>query len=806
MKKLHMIGNAHLDPVWLWSWQEGFAEIKATFRSALDRIRYHEDFIFTCACACYYEWIEQNEPEMFEEIREAVRNGRWVIVGGMWIQPDMNTPSGESIARQMLYSQRYFEQKFGEKAVTGYNVDTFGHNAMLPQLLKKAGMDSYVWMRPSVEENPDIPEGPMIWQAPDGSQVTAFRIKYEYICRKEVPAKIEKLAAESEKLQVPLMVFYGVGNHGGGPTADNLREIDTYQQNGIWGSETVYSSPDRYFSELAGTPLPVWKTELQHHASGCYSTCSVTKRLHRKAENRLIALEKTDVLAKTLTGRTLDRNALMTAWKTLMFNEFHDVMGGCCIRESMQDAETQLQETLSVAAREVNKLQQRISWHVDTLHAAKVTEDGPYSHVDGSACGIPVVVFNPHEFEAEQALRFNRHFMSGCYDNGESFPVQLIRGSRTNGKSRFDTLAYVRIPAFGYRLIWLREDPSEYPVQPLYINHAVLENRYLRAEFDEKTGALVHLIDKATGKDSLKAPAVTEVTDISAADTWAHNIFRFDRKCGEFSLLDWQKTEDGPVCSIIRVRSAHGSSVLEQKYVLYHDARHLEVQCRLSLDEQHKMIRLCFPTPFEKEFSEIPYGVIERKACGNEEHCQRWFAMENEEGGLAVINDGKYSYCAENGMMKLTVANTSVYADHYGQAYRDASCRYMDQGEQEFNYILKPYTGSWKDQAIHRDAALLNSPLTAIMESYHAGELAPEYCGLSLDCEAVEIGAVKEAEDGNGVIVRIVERSGNTQCVHMNFTALNRTAELRLTPFEIRTLLIPYDPEQAVRDVLITEV
>ena len=149
MDKVHLIGNAHLDPVWLWRWQEGYSEVLATFRSALDRIKESDDFIFTCAGAVYYKWVEETDYDMFEEIRERVRQGRWVIVGGWWIQPDCNIPCGESYVRQALYGQRYFREKFGIMATTGYNVDSFGHNAMLPQILKQSGINAYVFMRPN---------------------------------------------------------------------------------------------------------------------------------------------------------------------------------------------------------------------------------------------------------------------------------------------------------------------------------------------------------------------------------------------------------------------------------------------------------------------------------------------------------------------------------------------------------------------------------------------------------------------------------------------------------------------------------
>ena len=190
---IHMIGNAHIDPVWLWDWREGYQEVRATFRSALDRLKENNQFVFTCACADYYRFVEENHPDMFDEIRERVREGRWVIVGGMWIQPDCNMPSGEAVARQLLYSQRYFTEKFGRAAVTGYNVDSFGHGATLPALLSAAGMKNYVFMRPGAHENGDIPAPLFIWQAPDGSAVTAFRIPDAY-CTKpfgEVPGRVD---------------------------------------------------------------------------------------------------------------------------------------------------------------------------------------------------------------------------------------------------------------------------------------------------------------------------------------------------------------------------------------------------------------------------------------------------------------------------------------------------------------------------------------------------------------------------------------------------------------------------------------
>jgi len=217
-----LIGNAHLDPVWLWQWQEGYAEIKATFRSALDRMRDFPEFVFTCACAAYYKWIEENEPAMFAEIQARVAEGRWVIVGGWWIQPDCNLPSGESFARHSLYGQRYFAAKFGRIAKVGYNVDSFGHHGMMPQLLKKSGMDYYVFMRPQQHEK-ELAANLFWWESADGSRVMTFRLPDAYTVRDtaQLTSHFRRHEEMAEAEGVPYMSFYGVGNHGGGPTIAN---------------------------------------------------------------------------------------------------------------------------------------------------------------------------------------------------------------------------------------------------------------------------------------------------------------------------------------------------------------------------------------------------------------------------------------------------------------------------------------------------------------------------------------------------------------------------------------------------------
>ncbi len=813
MKTLSMIGNAHLDPVWLWQWQEGYHEVKATFQAALDRLNETPGFVFTCACADYYRWVEENAPDIFAQIQQRVSENRWVIVGGMWIQPDMNTPCGESLARQLLYSQRYFHEKFGKIARTGYNVDSFGHNAMTPQILRCAGLENYVWMRPSVVENPDVPQGSMIWESPDGSQVLAHHIHNEYTCRTErLYTKMDIMFDLSRKVGHPVMCFYGVGDHGGGPTIETLQKLTAFQQNDPRGGEVVMSSPDEYFDRLRAEniALPVWKNELQHHASGCYSTHARSKKLHRQAENALLRMESLGVLSRALTGHQPKKAFVDQAWHNLLFNEFHDIMGGCSIQEAMQDVEMQLNETLSIAAREENAALQRISWQIDTIKGHPLRERSKEESfylwgIRGQ--GTPVVVFNPHAFEAETPVRILCRIGSVRDDNGSPVPLQRVRASRTNGEDKWDGLFMARVPAFGYRLYWVffEEEQAE-PASGVSITEHAMENEFLRAEFDPATGGLCALINKQTGENALSASASAELRDISDSDTWAHMIFKFDKPAGAFGQPAFSVLETGPVRAVLRVVTRYGQSVLDQRFTLYAGSDQLEAEVHLDMQEKQRMLKLCFPTACTQEYAEIPYGALPRTACGNEEHCQRWIALENAKTGLAVLNDGKYSYSIENGMIALTVAHTSVYADHYGQEHRDATVEYMDTGAQVFRYALCPYEGGWQTAGLNRRAALLNRPLPRVVETYHEGPLSGEYSGLSISDPAVDVSVVKRAEDDHGWVIRLSETTGAPCAATLNAAFAGRIIPVALNPFQLKTLYLPDDPAQPVREILLTEL
>jgi Alpha-mannosidase len=819
--KIYLIGNAHIDPVWLWRWQEGYAEIKATFRSALDRMKEFPEFVFTCACAAYYKWVEENTPEMFEEIRERVKEERWVITGGWWIQPDCNIPSGEAFARHALYSQRYFLDKFGIMAKVGYNVDSFGHSGMLPQILKKSGMDFYVFMRPDEGEK-KLPGNLFWWESEDGSRVMTFRLALSYASDgkedsvKEKTLEAQKIAA---KLGIDFMNFYGVGNHGGGPTIANIKAIKKMQQE-QGGESYVFSSPNEYFELIKeqNINIPIVKDDLQHHASGCYSTHSETKRNNRRAEERLLCAEMFVTMAYRLLALNYPKEKFQDAWENVMFNQFHDIMGGCSIREAYRDAGEFYGKALTIGAEVLNSAIQRISWAIDTMGNEEIAVDKEKDRIlwEQGDRGAPLVVFNPLSWEVEMPVKVNKKLTEVRDEKGNPVEIQIVRGSQTiEGDDKWNTVFIGKIPPMGYRVY------SVYRNSALKIGESeifelnnlegcigfnsgqewVMENNFLRLEVESHTGFIKRLYDKKNDVEVFKERgAVPVVIDEVDSDTWAHGIFEFRREVAKFYDAEIRVVENGPVRVMMRVTNRYNNSVLRQDFILYRDKAEIEVQVKLEWREKHKLLKLSFPVNVTgpKTVYEIPYGYIERPVNGEEEPGQRWVDVtgrisgrQDELYGLALLNDCKYSFDVKDNDMRMTVVRSPIFADHRGE--RDDMCEFMEQGIQEFGYILVPHSGEWRDAGVVRKACELNVEPILIMETFHKGIMPLTYEGIRISSSNIIATALKRAEDGDGYILRCYETSGRAADTEIEIPMLGRKWTTRFGKCEIKTFLIPED-------------
>ncbi len=803
-KKLHMIGNAHLDPVWLWNWQEGFQEVKATFKSALDRMNEDENFVFTCSSAAFYEWVEKNNPTMFREIQKRVQEGRWELAGGWWVQPDCNIPSGESFVRHGLYGQRYFKEKFGKMAETGYNVDSFGHNGNLPQILKKSGMGNYVFMRPMPLEK-GLPGRIFWWKSMDGSKVMTYRIPYEYCTwGKDLEKYTKRLACELEDGEDSLMMFYGVGNHGGGPTKENIRSI--YELNAREDMPAMeMSSTGAFFREVRenGKEYPEYIGDLQHHASGCYSVLSQVKRENRRAEELLVAAEGWSAIAKT-TGKQPYPEDFQEAWKGVLFNQFHDILAGTSIPSAYRDASYLYGQAMAVGQKNLNYAVQAISWEID------IEEDVTMK---------PIVVFNSHAWNGKMIIDLEVRGLSN--DNfkltdaeGRRIPAQRIQSEATvNGQSRL--LFVAELPSMGYEVFKLYLNVEDAPSYPrVYVGEGILENERFKLEFNPATGFMKSFYDKKKDLEILRREGGVLTVYEDKSDTWSHNIFKFDKVLSDMKVVCMRVLEDGPVRSVIRIKYRYNQSFVVQDFRLYKELDYVEVKVRADWREPQTILKVRYPVNFNfrKPTYEIPYGYIEKSANGEEEPGQSWFDFTGEHFkigcmyGLAIANDSKYSYSMDVDEMDLTILKNSVYAHHDPKELEEGvEYNYVDDGIQEFTYLLIPHEGNWKDSDVIKYAKELNQKPSVVIETFHKGKNPQRQSFLELISGHVLVSAVKESEDKDGLIVRAYETKKQKGRAVLKVPFMNREEVLEFAPCEIKTIKIPYDESKPVCEVNMLE-
>lgn len=804
-KKLHMIGNAHLDPVWLWNWQEGFQEAKATFQSALDRMNEDENFKFTCSSAAFYEWIEKNNAQMFCEIKKRIEEGRWEVTGGWWIQPDCNIPSGESFVRQGLYGQRYFKEKFNLLATTGYNVDSFGHNGNLPQILKKSGLDNYIFMRPMPLEK-GLPGRSFWWKSMDGSKVMTYRIPYEYCSwGKDLEKYANRLKCELEDGEDELMMFYGVGNHGGGPTKENIASI--YELNEREDMPAMeMSTTDEFFRNIQnnGRQYPEYVGDLQHHASGCYSVHSRVKRENRRAEDKLIQAEGWSAVSAVVENQAYPQD-FSEAWKGVLFNQFHDILAGTSIPSAYEDASYLYGQAMAVGQKNLNYAVQAISWDID------IEEDVTMK---------PIVVFNSHAWSGKMVIDLEVRGLSDDHfkltdSAGNIIPAQRMQSeAAVNGQSRL--LFTASLPSMGYevfRLFLKAEDAPSF--SHVKVTDTTIENSRYRIAFSQTSGYMTSLYDKKADLEVLRREGGRLAVIEDKSDTWSHNIFKFDKHLDDMKVISRTVLEDGPVRSTIRIKYQYGSSFVVQDFRLYQELDYVEVRVRADWREPQTMLKIKYPVNFNfrRPTYEIPYGYLEKSANGEEEPGQTWFDFSGEHFskgvmyGLAIANNAKYSYSFDVDEMNLTVLKNSVYAHHDPKQLEEGvEYEFVDDGIQEFTYLLLPHEGGWKDSDIVKHAKELNVKPVTVIETFHKGKLPAKNSFLSMESSQVIISAVKEAEDRDGIIIRAYEtKKQNAQAV-LRIPFLNREETLAFAPCEIKTVKIPYDHSKSVTEVNMLEM
>ncbi len=818
-------GNSHIDMAWLWPWTETVEVVRNTFRSALDLMQEYPDFKFTMSSARTYVWMEEKYPDLFKEIEQRVREGRWEVIGGMWVEPDLNMPGGESLVRQILVGKHYFHNKFGIDVKIGWNPDSFGYSWQLPQIYKKSGVDYFVTQKLMwAHEFTTFPYKLFWWESPDGSRILTY-FPHDYAAGIDPPQMAQDLSMWIPSLygtdsmqQSDMLHLYGVGDHGGGPTRTMLDNATRWMKPDVVYPNLRFSTARSFFEDLEkklpSMKVPTWKDELyfEYHR-GVQTSQAETKKRIRKTEALLLNAEKFSALA-TLYGRAYPSEGFDRGWKDLLFDDFHDIMPGSGIAVNYLDAKRNLEDVSRAGRAILDHSLGEIAAHINTI--------GP---------GVPVAVFNSLSWprdevvEAEVQLPGAAAAVEVVDAAGKPVPSQTLTMDRTTHRVRI--LLKAGVPSFGYRTYYVR-GAAKMPARPSDIQASdnSLENDLVRLKVDPQTGCMTGLFDKRSKTEALSAsetdtggPTQSVCGNLLQTfrdkpkqwDAW--NIDAdFEKEHWDLDHADEVKlVENGPLRAILRVKNHFQNSTFVRDITLTSGSARVDVNTIAEWHEKHILLKVAVPSSAhnDKATFEIPYGSIERPTTRNtpaekgkfEVPALQWADLSDSNHGISLLNDCKYGYDAKGNVLRLSLLRSPEWPDPHA-----------DEGHHEFTYSLYPHGGTWREALTVRRGYELNYPLLVKQLEKHQGELEDEFSFLQIQSGNVVLTALKKAEEEDALVLRFYEWAGKEADVNLRLPtgALNAsetdlmerpTAELSLRdggitvhtkPYEIKTIRVRF--------------
>src|SRR5580704_7929904 len=770
---IRIVGNSHIDMAWLWPWTETVEVVRNTFQSVLDLMREYPDFKFTMSSARTYEWMQEKYPDLFKQIEQRVKEGRWEIIGGMWVEPDLNMPDGESLVRQILVGKRYFQKNFGVDVKIGWNPDSFGYNYQLPQIDKRSGMDYFVTQKLMwAHEFTTFPYKFFWWQAPDGSRLLTY-FPHDYADPIDAEPLGSQVAQWMPSIYGPkitdrpeMMHLYGVGDHGGGPTRAMLDHAEQLRAPDTVFPKLEFSFASEFFSDmekkLPSMQVPTWDGELyfQYHR-GVFTTQAETKRRIRRAEETVLNAEKFASLA-TLYGRPYPQDGMELTWKNLLFDHFHDIMPGSGIAVNYLDAKRNL-ENVDRAANEVTD-----------SSLAEIA-----AHINTNREGVPVILFNPLSWtrtdvsEIEAQLPEAARQIAVVDSNGKLAETQLLSIDSDTHRAHFLLLSHA--PSLGYATYFVRSATSAPAVHSLLKASAdSLENEFVRVKIDPKSGCMTSLFDKRSSTESL-APSETDTggpkdsicgnllqTFVDKPKQWdAWNIDAdFEKQHWDLDKADEVKLiESGPLRAVIEVKNHFQNSTFVRDIILTAGSPRIDVKMEAEWHEKHILLKVAFPVSAhsDKATYEIPFGSVERPTTRNtpaeqaqfEVPAQRWADISDSNHGFSLLNDCKYGYDAKGNVLRLSLLRSPNFPDPHA-----------DEGHHEFTYSLFPHDQSWREALTMRRGYELNYKLISLPLEKHEGALAAEHSFLRAQPDNVIVTSVKKAEDEDALVLRFYEWAG----------------------------------------------
>jgi alpha-mannosidase len=798
------VGHTHIDVAWLWRLGQTREKAGRSFSTVLNLMEHYPEYIFMSSQPQLYQFVKEDYPEVYENICEKIREGRWEPEGAMWLEADCNLSSGESLVRQILFGTRFFEREFGVKNKILWLPDVFGYSAALPQILKKSGIEYFVTSKISWNEYNKMPYDTFLWVGLDGTAIlthflTACSTNRKWLHSHSttynanlIPDEIlgSWLRYQQKSLSNEVLVSYGYGDGGGGPTKEMLENARRLEK-GIPGCPRVRLGKALDFLErlkenvLSDPKLPKWVGELylEYHR-GTYTSMARNKKFNRKSEFMLQDVEWLSSLTHVTGNAEYPAETINKCWETVLLNQFHDILPGSSIREVYEDSLVQYREILGQGQSLLESSIRKI--------AEKIDLPGP-----------SVVVMNQLGFERSDIVTVDIPEYCLLEDqDGNNVPLQ-----RTDDRK---AIFYAEnIPAKGYKTYSLknvscRPEPTYKPIT------RELENRFFALKFDDDYN-IISLTDKRCGREIIGKGSRANVLQAFEDkpfnfDAWDINIYYQDKMWEINDVEGAELVEDGPVRTSLKIRRRFLDSVIYQTIILYNDIPRIDFKTEIDWKEKHILLKAAFPVDIhsDKAAYDIQFGNVERPTHWNtswdyarfEVCAHKWADLSEDDYGVSLLNDCKYGYDIKDGVMRITLLKSATYPNE------DA-----DRETHEFTYSLYPHMGGWRSGNTVQMAYSLNCPLYGCVEEAHSGSLPSVLSLASGNRENVIIETIKKAEDSDDIIIRLYEcynrrtkvtlefykeLSGVYECDLMESESKavpvsGKTFEFEILPYEIKT-------------------
>jgi alpha-mannosidase len=833
----HLTGNSHIDAAWLWPWTETVDTVKRTFGTAVQLMNEYPDYTYTQSAAVYSQWMADKYPAMNAQIKERIQQGRWELVGGMWLEPDLNMPDGESLVRQLLVGQSTFNKLYGHTTRIGWNPDSFGYNWQLPQIYKRSGIDYFVTQKMHWNDTNQLPLKLFWWESPDGSKVLTY-FPRDYANGDLDPIRLSRDLTSARTFSpgmTEMVDLYGVGDHGGGPTRAMLDEGEHWMQPHNVIPREEFGTAQQYFTKVEGhlTPtsptwnyqtlakgettlpppaagqisIPTWKDELyfEYHR-GVFTTQANHKQNMRSSEEWLLDAEKYASLA-WLDGQSYPADELASAWEHVLFNQFHDLAAGSGIGIIYKEAQKDYDQVRWATDEVLSNSQRTLTAQIDT-------------RVDA---GVPVIVFNSLAWQrggvAEVSIQMPAAGADGLTllnPKNQVVPSEVL--SHDPKTNTYRVLIHLReVPSLGYVVLHAVQGKRSFS-SDLKSSNTTMENAALRVVVDPLTGCVTSLFDKKANFEAIaKGGCGNELQAFKDTpkdyDAWNIDPGTLDVPPTLLHGVESVKlVEQGPLRSVIRIVRTWQNSKFVQEIALYTGDEHAVVTNDIDWHETHTLLKAAFPLAAGSSNAtyEIPYGTIERPTTRNnsfekaqfEVPALRWADLGNPERGFSLLNNSKYGYDSVGNLLRLTLLRSPTWPDP------DA-----DQEHHHFVYELYPHSGDWKQALTVRHGYELNYGLKAMQVPAHTGSMKAEHSFVSLAEQNVVLTAMKKTESGDGLVLRFYEwagKSGNvtltvpsgaTGATLVNLMEKSEGKDLSVasdkvtvpvTPFQIQTVRLNY--------------